>query len=416
MKIRQLVPIARELEASELARELEAARFAFAPFDPTLLALGDELSQRLLRDPEARRFPELQALGFWMRRAELERLKKEFAALARPGTRLAPRGLVFHVPPANVDTMFVYSWLFSLLTGNASVIRLSSRESPLTAILCRLLSETLSAGRFSELRLGLAVVAYGHEEEPTAAFSKACDLRVLWGGDEAVNSIRAFPLKPRARDLTFPDRWSFCAMDAAKFLALSETAAGKLTQAFYNDSFWFDQRACSSPRLLVWRGGAKQAEAAGKRLFSGVDALVRAKGPRFETGAVLKKLAFVHEAVLDTPVAAARAISNELTVLPLSDLSRLGREHCGAGLFFQAGVSRLGELSGFLGEKDQTMTTFGFSKAELDKLVAALNGRGLSRVVPVGQALSFSRFWDGYDLLREMTQLVFVGEAGARGR
>ncbi|MFC6804089.1 acyl-CoA reductase [Deinococcus caeni] len=39
-----------------------------------------------------------------------------------------PRGLVFHVPPANVDTIFIYSWLMSVLAGNRNVIRLSSRE------------------------------------------------------------------------------------------------------------------------------------------------------------------------------------------------------------------------------------------------------------------------------------------------
>src|SRR5579883_2371113 len=90
VKVRQLVPASREIEAQALANELEAARYKAVPFAPELLALADELSQGLLRDSEARRWPELQALGFWMRRAELERLKKDFSALARPGTRLAP--------------------------------------------------------------------------------------------------------------------------------------------------------------------------------------------------------------------------------------------------------------------------------------------------------------------------------------
>ena len=31
---------------------------------------------------------------------------------------------------------------------------------------------------------------------------------------------------------------------------------------------------------------------------------------------------------------------------------------------------------------------------------------GLSRIVPVGQALNFDAVWDGYDLLRELTRTI----------
>jgi hypothetical protein len=366
------------------------------------------LSQALLADAQARHYPELQALGFWLRKSQILQLKAEFEKLKTKGAELVPRGLVFHIPPANVDTMFIYSWLFSHLAGNASLIRLSSRQSPLADILCRVLNTTLREKRFRSIRPTLTIVSYGHEEEPTAAFSKLCDLRVIWGGDETVERIRAFPLKPRARDLTFPDRYSFCVMDARRFLKLSEPAAKKAILSFYNDAYWYDQRACSSPRLVVWRGSRSLAAKAGERLFSGLDALLRQRGPRFETGAVLKKLAFAHEAVLDAPVSGYRAFSNELSVLPLSNLKKLGREHCGAGLFFSACVSDLKELIPFVRDQDQTMTHFGFTPKELHSLVCELNGQGLSRVVPLGQALAFNRFWDGYDLLREMTQQVFI--------
>src|SRR5439155_417971 len=74
-----------------------------------------------------RRFPELASLGFFLRRAEMNR------ALARlrgdaAGLRF-PRGLVFHVPPANVATIFVYSWALSALAGNRNVVRISPRAA-----------------------------------------------------------------------------------------------------------------------------------------------------------------------------------------------------------------------------------------------------------------------------------------------
>jgi len=38
-----------------------------------------------------------------------------------------------------------------------------------------------------------------------------------------------------------------------------------------------------------------------------------------------------------------------------------------------------------------------------------LNGRALDRIVPIGQALQFGRFWDGNDLLQAFCRQVFIG-------
>ncbi|NUW30388.1 gamma-glutamyl phosphate reductase [Nonomuraea sp. SMC257] len=107
------------------------------------LVVGDERMRafledvgRRLRAPEvARRHPELASLGFFLRRSELERAaglprgdepRQTGAAGAGEFLRV-PRGLVFHVAPANVDTVFVYSWALSALMGNRNVVRLSAR-------------------------------------------------------------------------------------------------------------------------------------------------------------------------------------------------------------------------------------------------------------------------------------------------
>lgn len=42
-----------------------------------------------------------------------------------------PLGMVFHLVPSNVPTVAFYSWLMALLTGNSSVVRLSSRIDPM---------------------------------------------------------------------------------------------------------------------------------------------------------------------------------------------------------------------------------------------------------------------------------------------
>jgi len=58
--------------------------------------------------------------------------------------------------------------------------------------------------------------------------------------------------------------------------------------------------------------------------------------------------------------------------------------------------------------RDQTLTQFGFDSIELEKLVRLLNGRGIDRIVPIGEALRFQHFWDGYDLFQSLSRSIYV--------
>src|SRR5215471_12058485 len=110
MKILQVVPAAGEIDLADFERNLAHWREgSMRPFCSEALAFCSELSRALFADRDARRFPDIQALAFWIRKIHLAQLRDEFAALQTGGTVLVPRGLVFHIPPANVDTIFIYS-------------------------------------------------------------------------------------------------------------------------------------------------------------------------------------------------------------------------------------------------------------------------------------------------------------------
>ena len=54
-------------------------------------------------------------------------------------------------------------------------------------------------------------------EKITDRFSKDCDVRVIWGGDQSINSIRKSKLSPKSLEITFPDRYSFALFNADFF-------------------------------------------------------------------------------------------------------------------------------------------------------------------------------------------------------
>jgi drug/metabolite transporter superfamily protein YnfA len=293
-------------------------------------------------------------------------------------------------------------------------MRLPARRSAQTAILLRLLETAMENAANGALRGNTVVLHYGHEAEITAAISSLVDVRIVWGGDDTVRRIREAPLAPHGKDIGFPDRSSLAVLQADAWLAADGSSRRTAAERFFNDTYWFDQMACSSPRVLVWCGDAAAcAEASGCFLRLLREQIDR-KAYQLPTGAYLKKLAFAYGAILNAQDARAYApYGNELTVITLETLRGLSRQHCGGGLLYQVFVGGLDEVRNFIERRDQTLTTFGFDEATLRNFARALNGKGIDRIVPMGSALEFSRFWDGYDLLQELTRRVYIGCEGA---
>jgi hypothetical protein len=286
-----------------------------------------------------------------------------------------------------------------VLAGNRNVVRLSPRAGAAAHAVLAALRDVLAEPRFAPLRAGTAVISYGHEPEPTAACSAACDVRLVWGGDATVAALRAVPLRAGAKDLGFGDRFSLAAIGVD---AYEPALAGRL----HADAFPFDQGACSSPKLVAWVGDPARAAAASEDLFTRLAAVA---GPP-PTGAVTRKLAFAFGAAIDHDVARVRRISNALTVVTLRALDGLPRDgHPGAGLFFEACVPDVEALARHVTRRDQTIVAHG---VDAGPLAAA----GADRIVAPGHALDFDHRWDGMDLLHELTRRVVVEAAARRTR
>lgn len=388
------------IDAVTAARRLQ-------PYSPILLEFCSEFARNLGR--RARGMPELQALAFWMRRAELVRLREQFHLQYGADVLLVPRGVVFHVPPANVDTIFVYSWLLSLLAGNANVVRLSSRGSAQTDIILEVLAELATQERYDEVARTTFMVRYGHHDAMNAALSRIADLRVIWGGDATVAAFRRFAIAPHATDLTFPDRVSLSVVNSQAYEAMDDAAKRTLAERFFNDSYWFDQMGCSSPRVVVWTGGEATTRRAAARFFGLLEVTVAQKGYHADTATAIAKLTFASRAVLDQPVESIQWFNNEIAVLPIHQFPRFAHDYSGAGTFYQFRCDRLTDLAAYVTRRHQTLTYAGFSAPQMREFAMMINGRGIDRVVPVGDALNFNRFWDGNDLVRAFVRTVHIG-------
>jgi Acyl-CoA reductase (LuxC) len=403
-----VLPAARRATPESLVASIKANTHSLRPFDPRMMHFARNFSRALRLHDASGRFPELAALAFWLRPAGLRDLERSYQSLIADDSILVPRGLAFHVPPANVDTIFVYSWILCALAGNASIVRLSATSTEPVSAICEVLCELLARREHVEVAETVVFLRYGHEREITAALSAACDIRVLWGGDDTVTAIRSLPLAPHATELTFADRFSLAVIDARALLALEDRGLRRLASQFFHDAYWFNQMGCSSPRAVFWRGSRDETESAQASFYRVLADECARRGYEAPLSAVIAKLTHAFIGAGDGFVDAVHRYSNETTTVSLSEPANIDRASPGAGLFCNARIDGLEQLRHLIQRKDQTLSYFGVDATELRAFAQELNGRGVERIVPIGNALSFGRLWDGYDLLQAFSRRVHV--------
>lgn len=381
---------------------------AGAPFDEEIVGFVAELGRALTLDLAARRHQELVALGFWFRRARIDALRARLGSDERYVMR--PRGTVFHIAPANVDSVFVYSWLLALLCGNRNLVRVSSKRGPQVEVFFEILDGLLRQDRWEAIAARNVILSYPHDDAITRALSQRCDLRVIWGGDDTVARIRQIPVPPRATELTFANRQSAALLHAGWVAAAAASRVDLLAEKFCADTFWFGQQACSSPRVVYWIGSGPEVEQARNRFWPSVIAAFGRKGlswlPAEKTGR------FATACAMATEHDSAR-VHGDLTgpVLRLSAERYdefLRSRHGGFGLIVEVARAGLDALADDLRDEDQTLAYAGFDDGVLRAFAERLHSSAVDRIVPVGSALEFDAVWDGHDLLSHFTRRVLI--------
>jgi hypothetical protein len=382
-------------------RLVEAHAVRAAPFDPSRMALVAKVSDAILRGAARSSSPAVTHFAFWTRASALQKMAKSFAARLPPGGLARPRGLVFHLPPQNVETVFLYSWIISYLTGNANVVRLPQEISPDMRAICDLFLDALK----QEPVASQFFVHYPSSSNVSFAISAHSDVRVVWGGDAKIKAFGDVPLRRGGKSIWFGDRFSFSIMNGAKLGSLNDAERHDLARKLYNDVFVFDQMACSSPHVIYVVGDADQHLSGTQALLRTLGEVARAQGELPATGHVIRKMV---EAFATAAKGDATAISwrdAELTTVIARDADRR-EQRVGGGFLRVHFIPSVLDVVPFVREHDQTVTHFGFGPAEIEAVARASANSGVSRWVTVGSALDFDYIWDGYDLPFELTSLV----------
>ncbi len=389
-----------------------------APFDEGVCSMLAALSSEIMHMPEAREFPEVITFGFFCRSANIAAMAQRWREQIRG--RIG-RGIAFHIAPSNVPVNFAYSLVAGLLAGNANLVKASSRDFLQIRVICKAFDRILERAEHAHLRGHVQVVVYERtRNDLTEYFSSLCNARIIWGGDNTVNQVRQAAIPPRAKDICFADRYSIgiinarAVLDAGKIDG-SDPGLKHLAQDFYNDTYLYDQNACTSQRLILWHGEKTECNLA-QHLFW--DAVYEYIVDRYdiEPVVIVDKLSAVCRTSFEVDgCEQAKTADNRIIRIMLPSLPiGLPNYRAAGGLFHERLCEEkelmhaLEPLVAIINEKYQTLSYFGEDPAKLLEFVTQNRLRGIDRVVPFGHTADFDLIWDGYDLISELSRIVFA--------
>lgn len=376
------------------------------PFAESVIDYLSALSGSLLKDRQSRLYPDVVTFAYFCRKSNLLKLKSEYIDTAE--LRLG-RGVAFHIAPSNVPVNFAYSLVAGMLSGNVNIVRVSSKEFPQVDLIIKHMKDILHAGTIDRQKLPqIALISYSRDSDATAFFSKMAATRIIWGGDSTIATIRKNELPPRSFDICFADRYSIAVINPDAVMKADDKDMNRIAEDFYNDTYLFDQNACSAPRLIFWTK-SKSLNEAKERFWNSIHDYTL-KHYNLQAVLCVDKLTAFYRQSIDMDIRIDEMPDN--LIVRTDILSQVPTDidsyRCAGGFFTEKTIDSLDEIAPMISNKYQTMAYFGFDKEELENFVISNELKGIDRIVPIGRTTEFSLTWDGYNLIDMMSRIISV--------
>lgn len=171
------------------------------------------------------------------------------------------RGLACHWMAGNVQILGLFALVQCIMTKNVNLLKVSAKDGGVFSTLLGAfdgLSYTTESGYTiygKDLMQTVAVVYFSrHAVKLGELMSKSADIRIAWGGQEAVQTVAGYPSMIGSETVIFGPKLSFAVI--SREMLPDEQAAKKLARRLSVDVSVFDQTGCASPHnLFIEKGG-----------------------------------------------------------------------------------------------------------------------------------------------------------------
>ena len=389
-----------------ISKELLLNQSSFEIFSIESIDFLSDISNNLLKRPEVRDYPDVATFAFYCRKANINAIKKGYSTSSN--IRIG-RGIVFHITPGNVPVNFAYSLFVGLITGNINIVKVPSKNFEQVDIILRSINEVLNTKNYKSIFSNrLFIVKYDRDNNATSYFSNLSDVRIIWGGDNTIKEIRKSPIPPKSTEVTFSDRYSIAVINASAYINLENKR--KLAQDFYNDTYLFDQNACTSPQAIYWIGSEVDVKKAQYEFWNLLQMILDEK--KFELQPVIsidKLTTFYSQAITYGDISKENQQGNDIWRINNSSTHLDIESHrCSSGYFNEFVIQSLDELIPIINRRYQTLSYFGISNEEFKSWLIKSKPIGIDRFVPIGRTMDFSLVWDGFDLVNNLSRQVSI--------
>ncbi len=370
------------------------------PFEDSIIEFLNDVSRKLMGNRDTKKFSDVVTFAFWIRKSSIIKAKERFEK-GNDSHRLG-KGVAFHIAPSNVPVNFAYSLVAGLLNGNANIVRVPSKDFPQVSIIVEAFNDVLNQNDI--MRPYIQLVRYNKDKEINDLFSSIADIRVVWGGNQTIEELRKSPLPPRSTEITFADRYSLAIIDSDAYLEIENKE--RVADDFYNDTFFSDQNACTSPRVIIWTG--KRIEEAKKIFWEEEHKLAEKKYTLQPIQSVNKLTSSYLIAVAEPGVKIEERKDNLIVRVKVQDIKEnLMDYRDNSGYFYEYDCKDISEVKNLCNDKRcQTVAYIGSNKAVLPLIEMGV--KGIDRIVPIGKTMDFDLIWDGYNLPVLLTRTVVL--------
>lgn len=175
---------------------------------------------------------------------------------------LAPRGLAVHWVAGNVPLIGWFVLVQTILTRNLNVVKVPRALRHLLPIMIQELARCevrLPGGTVHgrDLARTISVVYHDHGHPAAETLSRAADVRVAWGGREAMEALGGLPRRYDCQDVFFGPKLSY--MCIGREALEQERSYRRLLRHAAVDCSVFDQYGCASPHTIFVESGGRVA-------------------------------------------------------------------------------------------------------------------------------------------------------------
>ena len=341
-------------------------------------------------------------------------LDREVVSIRTPSNKLfAPRGIAVHWLAGNVPLLGVLSLVLAVLTRNKNILKAPSANPLATLeilremymVECSIGGEKLVG---SEILEGVLCLSFDKNNRSSSELiSRSADVRIAWGGAEAVETIVSLPRASHCEDIIFGPKYSLAVIDE---LAINtEQAMQRTARRLAVDSCVYDQKACASPHVIFIETRDKTVlKTFGESLFHEMRELASRLPIEALDGSAIGRIQefrakneFQSHVFLKDDLLATVIVEDECgqDALPDPTFNRVVRLRA---------VNSVLDIVPLLGKNVQTIG-LDLSGSEKFAFCSQAMKRGVNRFPAIGRMTHFQQPWDGFYLINRLLNAGTIG-------